>query len=94
MGRHSAAHLPVRDLRRSYNGLREAYERLLRDHRRLEAEHRALLDTVPHQPSTEVELWRPATQTTWGRAGEAMGVDAACTLVREIGLLASAGLEG
>ena len=92
MGRHGAERMPVRELRGTYNRLLDAYGRLLREHRRLQAEHRELLQRVPaERPSTELELWRPARQTTWGRAREAMDVEAACELVRSSGLLTSAG---
>lgn len=92
MGRHRAERLRVRDLRGHYTRLLQAYGRLLRDHRRLEAEHRDLLQRVPPRPApAEVVLWKPARPTTWGAAREAMGVDAACELVRESGLLTSAG---
>lgn len=92
MGKHRAKKLPARELRRSYGRLLQVYARLLHDHRRLEAEHRALLQRAPAAPpSTEVELWRPRRQTVWGAAREAMSVDAACRLVREAGLLTSAG---
>jgi hypothetical protein len=90
MGRHSAERLPARELRGSYNRLLEAYGRLLREHRRLEAEHAGLLKTVPpRQPSTEVELWRPAGHLATGH--EPLSVDAACEMVRTSGLLTSAG---
>lgn len=92
MGKHRAERMRVRDLRGHYTRLLQAYGRLLRDHRRLEREHRDLLQRVPpEQPSTEVELWRPAWQTAWGLEREAMDVDTACALVRESGLLTSAG---
>lgn len=91
MGEHRAQKLPLRGLRGSYGRLLHAYGRLLRDHRRLEAEHRELLERVPPEPSTEVELYRPVRQTTWGAAREAMDVERACELVRDIGLLTSAG---
>jgi hypothetical protein len=91
MGRHGAEKMRARDLRSHYLRLLHAYGRLLRDHRRLEAEHRELLRRVPAEPSTEVELWRPKRQTTWGAAREAMDVERACELVRESGLLTSAG---
>lgn len=92
MGKHCAERLPFRGLRGHYTRLLQAYGRLLRDHRRLEAEHRDLLLRLPApQPSTEVELWRPARQTAWGAAREAMDVEAACELVRDAGLLTSAG---
>lgn len=88
MGEHRAQRLPLRGLRGSYARLLQAYGRLLRDHRRLEAEHRELLERVPPEPSAEVELYR---QTTWGAAREAMDVERARELVRDIGLLTSAG---
>lgn len=94
MGRHGAQRMPVRKLRSSYLRLLGAYGRLLRDYRRLEAEHLDLLGMVPQQPSAEVELYkprRPRRQTTWGRAREAMDVQAACEMVRDAGLLTSAG---
>jgi hypothetical protein len=89
MGRHSAERMSVRELRSSYNRLLEAYGRLLRDHRRLEAEHLGLPETAPQQPSTEVELWRPAGHLATGY--EPLSVNAACELVRASGLLTSAG---
>lgn len=93
MGEHSAPKLPVRgrELRSAYHRLLSAYGRLLRDHRQLEAEHRALLGRVPREPSAEVELYRLVRQTTWGAAREAMDVEQASELVRDIGLLTSAG---
>jgi hypothetical protein len=91
MGKHGAEKMRVRDLRGHYLRLLHAYGRLLRDHRRLEEEHRELLRRTPAQPSAEVEVWRPRRQTTWGAAREAMDVEAACALVRENGLLTSAG---
>lgn len=89
MGEHRAQRLPLRGLRSSYTRLLHAYGRLLRDHRRLEAEHRALLERVPPEPAAEVEVYR--RQTTWGAAREAMDVERARELVRDIGLLTSAG---
>jgi hypothetical protein len=93
MGKHGAERLPARELRSAYIRLLEAYGRLLRDHRRLEADHHGLLQRIPgaQRPSTEVQVWRPARQTTWGRAREAMDVEAACELVRSTGLLSSPG---
>lgn len=88
MGEHRAQKLPLKGLRSSYTRLLQAYGRLLRDHRQLEAEHQALLERVPPEPSTEVKLYR---QTTWGAAREAMDVERARELVRDIGLLTSAG---
>ncbi len=89
MGEHRAERLPLKGLRSSYTRLLQAYGRLLRDHRRLEEEHRALLERVPLEPSTEVVPYR--RQTTWGAAREAMDVERARELVRDIGLLTSAG---
>lgn len=92
MGRHRAERLRPRDLRSHYTRLLGAYGRLLREHRRLQAEHRALLaGSTPARPAAEVELWRPRRQTAWGAAREAMDVEAARALVRESGLLTSAG---
>ena len=92
MGEHCAPRLPVRGLRGHYTRLLSAYGRLLRDHRRLEAEHRDLLRrTAAEAPTVEVELYRPVRQTTWGAAREAMDVEQASALVRDIGLLTSAG---
>lgn len=91
MGEHRAQKLPRRGLRSSYTRLLQAYGRLLRDHRRLEAEHRELLEQVSPEPAAEVELYRPYRQTTWGAAREAMDVERARELVRDIGLLTSAG---
>lgn len=91
MGEHRAQRLPLKGLRSSYTRLLHAYGRLLRDHRRLEAEHRALLERVPPEPTAKVELYRPYRQTTWGAAREAMDVERARALVRDIGLLTSAG---
>lgn len=94
MGKHGAERMPSRELRSAYNRLLDAYGRLLRDHRRLETEHGELLLRVPSEPpSTEVVLWQPVRQTTWGQAREAMDVEAACALVRSSGLLTSPGLE-
>ncbi|MGW2213271.1 hypothetical protein [Streptomyces sp. NPDC001781] len=90
MGRHSAQRLPGRTLRSTYLRLLEAYSRLLREHRRLEREHRELLRQVPARPSAELELWRPRA-SVWGRSGEAMDVETAGRLVRDSGLLTSAG---
>lgn len=90
MGRHSAGKLPVRGrhLRSAYTRLLHAYGRLLRDHRRLEAEHRELLErTTPDEAQPPVRR----RQTTWGAAREAMDVERASELVRESGLLTSAG---
>lgn len=88
MGEHRVQRLPLRGLRSHYTRLLQAYGRLLRDHRRLEAEHRELLEQASSAPSTDVELYR---QTTWGAAREAMDVERARELVRDIGLLTSAG---
>lgn len=89
MGEHRAQKLPLRGLRGTYTRLLQTYGRLLRDYRRLEAEHQALLERVPPEPSAEVELYR--RQTTRGAAREAMDVERARELVRDIGLLTSAG---
>lgn len=94
MGEHRAPKLPVRgrELRSAYTRLLGAYGKLLRDHRQLEAEYRDLIGrTSVRAPSVEVEVWRPVRQTTWGAAREAMDVEQACELVRETGLLTSAG---
>lgn len=87
MGKHGAERLPARELRSSYIRLLEAYGKLLREHRRLEAEHHGLLQRVP----AGAEKPRPARQTTWGRAREAMDVEAASDLIRSSGLLTSPG---
>lgn len=92
MGEHSAPRLPRKGLRGHYTRLLQAYGRLLREHRRLEAEHRALLRrAAADAPTVEMTRFRPVRQTTWGAAREAMDIDAARTLVRDIGLLTSAG---
>lgn len=91
MGEHRAQRLPLRGLRGTYARLLQAYGRLLRDYRRLEAEHQALLERVPPEPAAEVGLYRPYRQTTWGAAREAMDVERARELVRDTGLLTSAG---
>ncbi|WP_086559912.1 hypothetical protein [Streptomyces africanus] len=94
MGKHSAEHIPTRDLRRSYIRLREAYERLLRDHLELKnATHGlpAIASGGPSSYGTEVVLWKPASHLAMGR--EPLDVDAACELVRSSGLLTSPGLE-
>lgn len=89
MGEHRAQKLPLRGLRGSYTRLLQAYGRLLRDYRCLEAEHQALLEKVPPEPSTELVPYR--RQTAWGAAREAMDVERARELVRDIGLLTSPG---
>lgn len=89
MGEHRAPRLPLRGLRSSYARLLQTYGRLLRDYRRLEAEYRALRERAPSKPSAGVELYR--RQTTWGADREAMDVERARELVRDIGLLTSAG---
>lgn len=95
MGRHSADHIPSRDLRRAYLRLRETYERLLRDHLELKNGTAGLLGTSPGGPLSsraEVVLWQRPAHLAEGV--EPLDVDAACELVRSTGLLTSPGVEG
>ncbi|MFD8226914.1 hypothetical protein ACFV16_22385 [Streptomyces massasporeus] len=90
MGRHGAAHIPTRDLRRSYIRLREAYEQLLRDH--LELKHHAP-GPPAIAPGGPLSFALPAATGHLAVGAEPLGVDAACELVRSSGLLTAPGLE-
>lgn len=93
MGRHSAERLPVRGrhLRTAYTRLLHAYGKLLRDYRRLEAEHRELRERTAKADAPTVAMTR-YRRPSWARdPAEPMSVERASRLVRESGLLTSAG---
>lgn len=89
MGRHSAEHIPVRDLRSAYIRLREAYEGLVRDHLELKnAVRHGLLGDPPGGPLPWAPVWGSEHLAV---GSEPLGVEAACELVRSSGLLTSPG---